>query len=59
MKLSQKTYSKETIKKRLVTVDTLDEEPEKVPYAELNDYDYVDYAEVNDKEIANVSEIVL
>lgn len=45
--------------KRLGTVDTLEEEPEKVSYAELNDYDYDDYADVSDKEITNVSEKVL
>jgi hypothetical protein len=56
MKLSQKTLGKETIKKRLVTVDTPDEEPKKVLYAELSDYDYDDYAEVSDKKIANVPE---
>jgi hypothetical protein len=54
MKLSQKTVGKETIKKRLVTVDTPDEEPEKVLYAESSDYDYDDYAEVSDKKITNV-----
>jgi hypothetical protein len=59
MKHSQKTYCKETIMKRLGTVDTLEEEPEKVSYAELNDYDYDDYADVSDKEITNVSEKVL
>jgi len=56
MKLSRKILGKETIKKRLVTVDTPDEEPEKVPYAELSDYDYDDYAEVSDKKIADVPE---
>jgi len=56
IKLSQKALGKETIKKRLVTVDTPDEEPEKVPCAELSDYDYDNYAEVSDKKIANVSE---
>ena len=56
MKLSRKILGKETIKKRLVTVDTPDEEPEKVPYAELSDYDYDDYAEVSDKKIAVVPE---
>jgi hypothetical protein len=51
MKLSQKTLGKETIKKRLVTVDTPDEEPEKVPYAELSDYDYYDFSQVSDKKL--------
>jgi hypothetical protein len=46
-KLSQKTKGKETIKKRLVTIDTPDEEPEKVLYTELRSHD--DYAEVSDK----------
>ena len=54
MKLSQKTMGKETIKKRLVTVDTPNEEPKNLPYAELSDYDYDFYAEVSDKKIANV-----
>jgi len=49
MKLSWKTLGKETIKKKLGTVDTPDEEPEKVLYAELSDYAYDDYAEVSDK----------
>jgi len=42
---------KETINKRLVTVDTPNEEPKKVPYAEFSEYDYDDYAEVSDKNI--------
>jgi len=56
MKLSQKTLGKETIKKRLVTVDTPDEDPEKVLYAELSDYACNDYAKVSDTKSANFPE---
>jgi hypothetical protein len=56
MKLSQKTLGKETIKMMLVTVDTPNEEPKNVLYAELSDYDYDDYAEVSDKKITNIPE---
>jgi len=59
IKLSQKALGKETIKKRLVTVDTPDEEPERFPCAELSDYDYDNYAEVSDKKIAMFQKKVL